>query len=50
MKPAMIATRNGKPAYMDAPPRLRQSQIEHLRPVPMQQPRRSLLSRILGRA
>lgn len=49
MKPAMIATRNGKPAYMDAPPRLRQSQIERPRPVPMQQPRRSLFDWLRGR-
>ena len=30
---ARIATRNGKPAYLDAPPRLRASQIERVQPV-----------------
>lgn len=37
-KPGMIATRNGKPAYLDAPPRLRQSSIKR-QPLPESKPR-----------
>ena len=40
---ARIATRNGQPAYKDAPPRLRASQIE--RPVPMDTPREPIWRR-----
>lgn len=47
MKPGMIATRNGRPAYENAPPRLRASQIE--RPRGMEEPRRSWIMRFVGR-
>ena len=40
-----IATRNGRPAYLNAPPRLRASQIERPQPMPEQ---RGWLARILG--
>ena len=42
-----IATRNGQPAYVNAPPRLRQSQVKR-EVAPMQAPRRSLLARLFG--
>jgi hypothetical protein len=43
---ARIATRNGRPAYLNAPPRLRASQIERpTQPMPEQ---RGWLARILG--
>jgi len=45
MKRLAISTRNGRPAYEDAPPRLRQSQCT--RPVqPMPQP--GFFTRIFG--
>lgn len=46
MKP-MIATRNGRPAYENAPPRLRQSQMP--RPIqPMHEPA-GFLAKLMGR-
>jgi hypothetical protein len=43
---ARIATRNGRPAYLNAPPRLRASQIERpLQPMPEQ---RGWLARLIG--
>jgi hypothetical protein len=47
MKPGMIATRNGRPAYLDAPPRLRASQLQ--RPQPLQPERRSWIARLTGK-
>lgn len=43
---ARIANRNGEPAWKNAPPRLRASQIE--RP-PMEQPRKGWLAKLRGR-
>ena len=44
-----IATRNGQPAYMAAPPRLRASHIQ--RPTqPMEQPRRSIWQLLMPRS
>lgn len=43
-----IATRNGQPAYVNAPPRSRQSQVKR-EVAPMQAPRRSLWQRVFGK-
>lgn len=46
-KPRVIATRNGKPAYENAPPRLRQSHVSN--PIQPMEYERGFLAKLFGR-